>query len=81
MRSAGSGLALELFAWWCATGDTAGTADQLAIAEAGFGQEERWPRLFTSSSGSPHATALRCVAKRTAAGQFPTARSRASTAW
>lgn len=46
MRSAGSGLDLELFAWWCATGDTAGMADQLALAEAGFGQEERWPRLF-----------------------------------
>jgi hypothetical protein len=46
LRTSGSGLNLDLFAWWCATGDTDQISEQVATARAGFGHEERWPRLY-----------------------------------
>lgn len=45
-REAGAGLDLDLFAWSCATGDDAAREAQLAQAHAGFGHEDRWPRLL-----------------------------------
>lgn len=45
LRSGGP-LNLDLFAWWCATGNTEEQAAQLAAAQAEFGQEDRWPRLL-----------------------------------
>jgi hypothetical protein len=46
LHQSGAGLDLDLFAWWCATGDSAGMAEQFETAHAGFGHEERWPRLY-----------------------------------
>lgn len=45
LRSGGP-LNLDLFAWWCATGNTEEQAAQLAAAQVEFGQEDRWPRLL-----------------------------------
>jgi hypothetical protein len=45
LRAGDAGLDLDLFAWWCATGDRAGMEEQLATARSAFGAEERWPRL------------------------------------
>ncbi|GAD35750.1 putative acetylornithine deacetylase/succinyl-diaminopimelate desuccinylase [Microbacterium sp. TS-1] len=45
-QESGAGLDLDLFAWWCAAGDDAARRAQLAQAHAGFGHEERWPRLL-----------------------------------
>ncbi|MFJ3957387.1 DUF4304 domain-containing protein [Arthrobacter sp. NPDC090010] len=45
LRSGGP-LNLELFAWWCATDDDGERDAQLAAAEAEFGREDRWPRLY-----------------------------------
>ena len=39
-------LNLDLFAWWCATGNTEERAAQLTAAQEEFGHEDRWPRLL-----------------------------------
>ncbi|MDQ1206593.1 DUF4304 domain-containing protein [Microbacterium sp. SORGH_AS_0862] len=40
-----TGLDVDLFAWWCVTGNEAERTAQYRQALATFGQEERWPRL------------------------------------
>ncbi|MEV5000377.1 DUF4304 domain-containing protein [Nocardioides sp. LML1-1-1.1] len=46
LRAEAGPLNLDLFAWSCANGDEAAMAAQVARAEAEFGAEDRWPRLY-----------------------------------